>query len=210
MEPNGPELVRVGDINNLVYMLTAQSCIPGIDTKTEWIFEEQYVARNLEDAIATAGRVDIRCYSEDDRVFTFGPCLASPDSSTKQVERLRISNVRGIPCEVNCTMQPKIAGAEHPFEIHPAQLLIPPHEHRYVTVTFAPPQLQTYFSIFEAKVTDGNDPRTNYLTFEIRGDGTVPSITLEGVEAPTIIFGLRIHELWLHSSKIFHVQAVGG
>ncbi|CAD7931174.1 unnamed protein product [Amoebophrya sp. A25] len=185
VEPNMPDQIRVGDINNLVYLLTGQSCIPGIDTNMQWVFEEQYVARNLEDAIATAGRVDIRCYAEEDRVFSFGPCLAG--GAEPQKERLRITNPRGIQCEVSFSVKARTqsGGGDFPFEIQPAQLLIPPHEHRYVTVSFAPPQLQTYYAIFEAKVTDGLDPRTNYLTFEIRGDGTVPSITLEGVDAMT-------------------------
>ncbi|CAD7939993.1 unnamed protein product [Amoebophrya sp. A120] len=185
VEPNMADQIRVGDINALVYLLTAQSCVPAIDTNMQWVFEEQYVARNLEDAIATAGRVDIRCYAEEDRVFSFGPCLAG--GAEPQKERLRITNPRGIPCEVNISVKPRSAAGDKdfPFEIQPAQLVIPPHEHRYVTVSFAPPQLQTYYAIFEAKVTDGTDPRSNYLTFEMRGDGTVPSITLEGVDALT-------------------------
>jgi len=85
------DLLKCGDFMALMYLLTGQSCIPGIDTNMQWVFEEQFVARNLEDAIATAGRVDIRCYCEDDRVFAYGPCLLGQ----KQTERLRVTNSRG-------------------------------------------------------------------------------------------------------------------
>jgi hypothetical protein len=114
------------------------------------------------------------CFCEDDRVFTFGPCLFT-DEPQKVSEQLRITNPRGIPCEVNFALKPRNGadGGELAFEVQPTQLMIPAHEHRYVTVSFTPPQLQTYHCIFEATVTDGTDPRTNYLTFEIRGDGTV-------------------------------------
>merc|ERR1719316_445670 len=59
------------------YMLTGQSCIPGINTTDlQTVFEEQFFARTLEDAIAIAGRPDVRVFCEVDQIFNFGPVLA--------------------------------------------------------------------------------------------------------------------------------------
>merc|ERR1719359_31808 len=60
-----------------VYILTGQSCIPGINTvDLQSAFEEQFFARTLEDAVAIAGRPDVRVFCELDRIFNFGPVLA--------------------------------------------------------------------------------------------------------------------------------------
>merc|ERR1719316_1717953 len=64
------------------YMLTGQSCIPGINTTDlQTVFEEQFFARTLEDAIAIAGRPDVRVFCEVDRIFNFGPVLAQGGSA---------------------------------------------------------------------------------------------------------------------------------
>eukprot|EP00397_Hematodinium_sp_SG-2012_P000030 GEMP01000030.1.p1 GENE.GEMP01000030.1~~GEMP01000030.1.p1 ORF type:complete len:4608 (+),score=1069.56 GEMP01000030.1:10-13833(+) len=168
----------------MVYLLTGQSCIPGIDTKNDqWIFEEQFVTRTQEDAIATAGRNDIRVFCQQDRVFNFGPILAQgPDGGKNSgiTEKFRIINPKAISCEVKFEVKPKVVKSDLPFEVSPQSLTIPAHEHRYVSLSFRPPFLQTYNGIFEASVVDGIDPLTNFLTFELHGDGTVPSISIEG------------------------------
>jgi hypothetical protein len=41
---------------------------------------------------------------------------------------------------------------DFPMEVQPAQLDIPPHEHRYVTVYFAPRSIATFQAVFEATV----------------------------------------------------------
>ena len=46
--------------------------------------------------------------------------------------------------------------APFPMEVQPSTWDIPPHEHRYVTVYFAPRAIQTYSAVFEANV-EGRD-----------------------------------------------------
>lgn len=36
-------------------------------------FQEQFFTRTLEDALAIAGRLDVRVFSEADQIFHFGP-----------------------------------------------------------------------------------------------------------------------------------------
>jgi hydrocephalus-inducing protein len=117
-------------------MLTGQSCIPGINTRDlQGVFEEQFFARTLEDAIAIAGRPDVRVFCELDRIFNFGPVLAhgshtgamstpaSPGGASRHgdddteategvVERFRLTNPKSIPCKVNLELKNRGDGAD--------------------------------------------------------------------------------------------------
>ncbi|CAJ1447961.1 unnamed protein product [Effrenium voratum] len=181
-----------GDTGFKEYLLTAQSCTPGIDTENmQSIFEEQFVAPTLEDAIATAGRIDIRAFDEEARYFSFGPVSVQGQSSPDQAQdaaKFRITNPNPIPCDVKFDIKPTTAPSGKdapvlPFELSTKDLHIPAHEYRYVKVRFAPQALQRYSAMFEAAVPEGKDSKTNLLKFEMRGDGTVPSISING---PTI------------------------
>ncbi len=65
------------------------------------------------------------------------------------------------------------------MEVDPPQLIIPPHEFRYMAVVFRPREIRQYSGTFEAVVQDGSDPATKSFTCEIRGEGTLPSLTLQ-------------------------------
>ena len=78
------------------------------------------------------------------------------------------------------TMRGVDEGTESPaFQVQPTSLELPPHEHRYVTVYFKPVEMRTYSAKFEALVADGTDTRSNNLTFELTGEGTLPCVTVE-------------------------------
>jgi hydrocephalus-inducing protein len=185
------------------YTLTAQSCIAGINTKDlQTIFEEQFFTRNLEDAIAIAGRVDVRVFCESDHIFHFGPVLALGGSGTQAadseekgvVERLRLSNPKAIPAKVALSVtskeeadapardKGKKAAADDAcaFEVSPKELVIPPHDSRHIEVSFRPSRIATFGALLEANVMGGTDPATNQLAFELRGDGAMPSVNLVG------------------------------
>ncbi|CAK0825377.1 unnamed protein product [Prorocentrum cordatum] len=170
------------------YLLTGQSCTPGIETdNVQSIFEEQFVARSLEDAIATSGRVDIRAFCEEDRFFSFGPVVVTQGSSSGsdslESAKFRISNPKAIPCDVKFEIKPRgTPGKDQafPFDLSTNELHIPPHEYRYIKVRFRPTALQSFVGNFKAEVVDGRDPGTNSLSFEVRGEGTVPTISLGG------------------------------
>lgn len=63
--------------------------------------------------------------------------------------------------------------------VDPPQLIIPPMEYRYAAVVFAPSAIQQYSGSFEAVVQDGGDPATRAFTCEVRGEGTLPSLSLQ-------------------------------
>ncbi|CAK0827127.1 unnamed protein product, partial [Prorocentrum cordatum] len=75
----------------------------------------RFFVRNLDDAIAIAGRVDVRAFCESDHIFHFGPVLAHAGSGAQAadneengvVERLRLSNPKAIPAKVTLSVKAK-------------------------------------------------------------------------------------------------------
>jgi hypothetical protein len=50
---------------------------------------------------------------------------------------------------------------------------------RCVTLHFTPRAIQAYSATFAAEVEAGTDPRTRAFTCELRGEGSLPSLTLQ-------------------------------
>lgn len=72
------------------------------------------------------------------------------------------------------------AGVRFPMEVHPNSIVIPPHEYRHVTLVFCPSAIQQYSATFEATVAGGGaDPTTAGFTCELRGEGTLPSLSVQ-------------------------------
>eukprot|EP01060_Flectonema_neradi_P033529 TRINITY_DN5651_c0_g1_i4.p1 TRINITY_DN5651_c0_g1~~TRINITY_DN5651_c0_g1_i4.p1 ORF type:complete len:4653 (+),score=840.28 TRINITY_DN5651_c0_g1_i4:145-14103(+) len=172
-------------------LLEGESCAPGINAdldspESETIFEEQQIVSRLD-----SGAIRGTVYSRDDKVFSFGPIITRQSVS----ESLRISNPFTVPCTVNIAIKQRgdsdlasqsmsafsVAWSPTPGALpsDDMSVAIPPHEHRYVKITFSPTELRPYFAQFEATVKDGTDPKTRELTFEIRGEGSLPQLHVE-------------------------------
>ena len=65
-----------------------------------------------------------------------------------------------------------------PFDVEPKKIVIPPHEHRYVTCYFTPQAMQTYFATLEADVELGTVPTTKRLAFDLMAEGTLPHVVV--------------------------------
>lgn len=68
------------------------------------------------------------------------------------------------------------------FEVTPSRTTIQPYSHVYCTVNFTPTAIQTYSAIVEVNA-EGVHPSANQfkdknLTFDIQGEGTLPSISI--------------------------------
>lgn len=48
----------------------------------------------------------------------------------------------------------------------------------YASLVFNPTAVRSYTAIFEANVVNGTDPKTNKLTFEVRGEATLPQVSI--------------------------------
>ena len=70
-----------------------------------------------------------------------------------------------------------------PMTAQPAQLIIPPNESSFMAVHFAPTAIRSYTATFEAAVENGGDAATRSFTCELRGEGTLPTLTLEMPQA---------------------------
>jgi hydrocephalus-inducing protein len=111
-------------------------------------------------------------------VFLFGTIVASTTPKGRK-EKFKILNPNKIPCNVNFAVKPRTNSKSEgfAFEVHPATARIPPHEYTYVKVAFTPTSMMSYGGIFEAVVENGElSPKTGALRFELRGEGTLPTI----------------------------------
>ena len=161
--------------------LSAESCIPGINTEDlDAVFEEQTVIPSLDPNVNTQSVITSSLYAIQERVFWFGTLIASkvPEGV---VEKFKIMNPNKIPCTVNFSVKPRTQSKNEgfAFEVSPASVKIPPHENAYVKVSFKPENMMPYGGIFEAVVEHG-DPESNSgkFSFEVRGEGTLPTLLL--------------------------------
>ncbi|RLN87341.1 hypothetical protein BBJ28_00008070 [Nothophytophthora sp. Chile5] len=187
----------------LLYELVGESCYPGISTTDfDGIFEEQIVVRSLgadsatpssAGAFASIG-VQNAIFAEKEKIFSFGPMIAATNWKGT-VERFKISN----PMKVSSTVFFAITsnpnsnksaalgsaaeseGESQTFTVQPTVWEIPPLEHRFVSVYFRPTTIALFNATFTAKVDD-SPPQSNssdtLLEFELRGEGTMPCITV--------------------------------
>ncbi|KAL0040642.1 hypothetical protein WJX79_000331 [Trebouxia sp. C0005] len=164
----------------IMYEVAGESVIPGIDCQNvESIFEEHTLCSQL-DPLAAQHNV----YAITERKFDFGAVLAAvgggaPHPGVKA--NLKFTNVFKVQATVNFSIKPGGPQTPNPFPMtaQPAQLVIPANESRFMTVHFVPNAIRSYFATFEAVVESGGDAATSRFSCELRGEGTLPSLTLE-------------------------------
>jgi hydrocephalus-inducing protein len=167
------------------YELQGESCIPMINNSNfELIFEEQIVVpslnstgRNIQDI------VNSNIFATEERCFYFGTVIPSKNSNEDVKEKFKIVNNGKVHVEVKFQVKKKQSSTNDnfPFSVTSEIAKIPPHEHMYVEVTFAPTIMTTYSGVFEAVVINSDPafPQFNNLTFDLRGDGAMPTLKLE-------------------------------
>eukprot|EP00698_Gefionella_okellyi_P022526 TRINITY_DN7486_c0_g1_i1.p1 TRINITY_DN7486_c0_g1~~TRINITY_DN7486_c0_g1_i1.p1 ORF type:complete len:4186 (-),score=1237.39 TRINITY_DN7486_c0_g1_i1:99-12656(-) len=159
------------DPQGVAFELAAESCIPGIiTTDYDSIFEEQRVAQTLDVHDASQQNV----FAVNDRAFSYGAIVANQQQVQ---ERFKIINASKVDCDVELSLKPlSVKGVPQAFafELQPATMHIPASEYSYVTVSFKPTAMATYAGTFTATVAKGTDAKTKTLSFEVRGEGTLP------------------------------------
>eukprot|EP01065_Artemidia_motanka_P026772 TRINITY_DN32019_c0_g1_i1.p1 TRINITY_DN32019_c0_g1~~TRINITY_DN32019_c0_g1_i1.p1 ORF type:complete len:3749 (+),score=1074.75 TRINITY_DN32019_c0_g1_i1:85-11331(+) len=169
-------------------VLEGESCVPGIAADlslpdASGVFEEQQVVHKLDKTNRHRA-----VFSRESRVFSFGTMLLNRQAQ----ENFKISNPFKVPCTVTITLKQKadtpLAGFEawflpphgsQPSDARTLTAEIAPGTHRYAAVAFKPTEQKQYAALFEAVVTDGTDPSTRELLFEIRGEGALPQIQVD-------------------------------
>ena len=179
------------------FELTGESCSPGIDAHDfRNIFEEQSVviqAPNNPYALTQ------NTFVVEDRAFLFTPIVLNQRSTSivdangtdgdgtksngtetnSNGERFKITNPFNVPCDVNFSVEPRMGPEPCPFILQQDTLHLAPHEYKYISCDFAPTNLDYYSAIFKAEVVDGQDEQTKLLTFELRGRGILPRLSLQ-------------------------------
>ena len=113
----------------------------------------------------------------------------------------RISNPKRVKCVVDVALTPignvgDVEETPFPMTLLPGSesLVIEPHDHAFVRVSFAPRAIRLYAAALEAAVRDGAE--SNAVRFELRGEGALPHVTVDEpvfvdpeTGAPTVRFG---------------------
>ncbi|KAI8803400.1 hypothetical protein BJ742DRAFT_498091 [Cladochytrium replicatum] len=191
----------VNEIAEIIgYRIIGESCLPGINTlEFASIFEEHMMCKRLE-LFTTQTNI----YAEEERVFYFGAFLAGNQVSA----RFKISNPFKVTCDVLINTKPRTRVksdlVDFAFDVEPKRLVIPSHEHRYVVVSFHPMSIQSYAGVFEATVENVAESRFKTLTFELRGEGTLPHIIVENPTGKTTagLYLLDFHRKLIGSSNM--------
>eukprot|EP00798_Chlamydomonas_sp_ICE-L_P006741 gene6741-3411_t len=192
--------------DGIPYEIVGESCIPGIDTtRMESIFEEHTIQSTLDpfnpinneyglrERVFNFGAIiaDLNARKPSTAPMSGKPGSAAGGKKAAILDQhltsgvranLKFSNPIKVPCIVKFTITPKgqfPAGLPFPIEVIPSQLVIPPHEFRYAAIQFVPNAIQSYSATFEASVEGGSDPKTKGMTCEVRGEGTLPSISIQ-------------------------------
>jgi len=162
------------------YDLAGESCIPGINTSDfDMIFEEQMVVPSL-DLTRSQQIVSSKVFAQEENVFLYGTQVASK-THEGVVERFKIMNSTKVPANVVFSVKPRTTSKSEgfAFEVVPQKAYIQPHAYEYVKVVFKPQDIMSYGGVFEALVEGGEpNPKTHKLSFELRGEGTLPTVSL--------------------------------
>ena len=135
---------------------------------------------SLDPAVNTQTVISSSIYSIQEKLFWFGTLIAQKNTEGAR-ERFKIINPNKIPCTIKFTVKPRSQSKSEgfAFDVQPEGLTIDPHKHKYVTVGFYPTAMMQYSAIFEGTVEHGNDEtKQNKLTFELRGEGTLPTLQI--------------------------------
>ena len=162
--------------------LVAESCIPGIETQDyDAIFEEQTVLPSISPDLNKQNIITSGIFGAEEKVFWFGTIIASKNPNGVS-ERFKLINNNKIPCIVKVAVNPRTASKSEGFAFtaqYKDPLKIYPGESEYVTVTFNPTSVMPYSGLFEATVEGNSDSKSGSLKFELRGEGTLPTLLLD-------------------------------
>ena len=163
-----------------LFGLVVDNCSPGIITNDIYS-----IFTNCAIQTMSSSYISRPTYIIEENEVNFGANVVGQPAKIQ----VRIANHEKVPCEVHFSQRarekttPGISKLRpgvvaDGFSIEPAFMIIPAHEYQFVTITFTPTAMQSFYSSFEATVVGGVDPLTNHLSFELCGEGSLPHITI--------------------------------
>ncbi|CDI85439.1 Hydrocephalus-inducing protein like protein, related [Eimeria praecox] len=170
------------------YFIQGQSSVPCISLEPEKLFHEQALAISMDEAYAMWQKRSGTIFVQEENCLCFGPVIAgSPGSASGVVEMIRIDNPQLIPAEIIFEIKQAPRGPhdknqqtaeDSAFDVQPKRIVVAPHDYAHATVSFKPTALQQYSSSLRIAVEKSANPLTGQAQFDLRGEGTLPSITL--------------------------------
>ena len=170
--------------------------IDAVYSKLENAFTFGTVIANMEEKNTEEGEAqETQTETEDD-----GADKPSVTPTFGTSANFKISNPKRVKCVVDVSLAPVgIDGTDgtHPMTLSETskEIEIPPHEHKYVTVYFAPSGIDKYAATLEATVRDGVDAKSSKFSCTLKGEGALPHITVDEptfvdpeTQAPTVQF----------------------
>ncbi|CDJ53112.1 hypothetical protein, conserved [Eimeria brunetti] len=161
------------------YFIQGQSSVPCISLEPEKLFHEQALATSMDEAYAVWQKRSGTIFVQDENCLCFGPIIVgSPGSASAVVETIRIDNPQLIPAEIIFEIKQQQVAEESAFDVQPKRIVVAPHDYAHATLSFKPASIQQYSSSLRIAVEKSANPLTGQAQFELRGEGTLPSITL--------------------------------
>lgn len=121
-------------------------------------------------------------FCSEDKTFYFGTLIPSKLPPEGVSEKIKIINNGKVHATVKFDVRKKTSSSNElfAFEINPKTAKIPPHESKYVYLTFKPQIMAQYSGIFEAIVENAEqNVRHGKLVFDVRGEGAMPTLKID-------------------------------
>lgn len=171
--------------------MIGDSCIPTIENKKfRNIFEEQLVTQSLNSTgVNIQNIVQGNVFAIEENTFFFRNVIPSqhPEGIT---EKFKLINNGKVKVDLQLELSPK-GSSLFSFEVSPKTVSIIPHEFVYVQLKFLPEIMAVYEGVFVAKILHQAATEKDYLKFNVRGEGILPTMQLYNTELvnETLDFG---------------------
>ncbi|XP_066051005.1 hydrocephalus-inducing protein homolog [Chamaea fasciata] len=163
------------------FTLTAESCLPGLVEDVLSIFEKYPICRSTDLSRKLRSVEGVGLFIRDENKFIFNKVLVAQEAEA----HFSIYNASSLPCDVVLSIRPLCGKDESPvnnvFKLHPVKMSIQGSSCAVATVTFTPPDEQTYDCTFKASLVIPEGPanfKPQILTFTISGKGHEPQLTV--------------------------------
>ncbi|XP_015472381.1 hydrocephalus-inducing protein-like [Parus major] len=131
------------------FTLTAESCLPAFVEDVLLIFEEYPICSSINLSRKLLSVNGLGLFVRDDNKFIFSKVLVGQEGEA----HFNIYNATGLPCDVVLSIKPLPGQEKSPidvFKLDPVKMTVPGSSYAVATVTFTPPDEQTYNCTFRA------------------------------------------------------------
>ncbi|XP_066051026.1 LOW QUALITY PROTEIN: hydrocephalus-inducing protein homolog [Chamaea fasciata] len=163
------------------FTLTAESCLPGLVEDVLSIFKEYPICSSTDLSRKLRSVEGVGLFIRDGNKFIFNEVLVAQEAEA----HFNIYHASSLPCDVVLSIRPLRGKDKSPvnnvFKLYAVKMSIQGSSCAVATVTFTPPDEQTYDCTFKASLVIPEGPvkfKPQILTFTISGKGHEPQLTV--------------------------------